>query len=399
MMSRCVHIAILLLMALPCLSQTKNPADLSGAVPININQEYSFDQSPTGYGAVKEFTTAVGRSPIYFKEERNTRWFLIEIPYSGILTFELTPMSIKDDYDWMLFKYTPQLPDEIATETARPVRTNNSRNDPSVQSKTGIKEPSEVLFTRPGPNPSFCKPVEASKGEKYALVVDNIYQNGSGFMIRVTLEPTFPGPFVMVEGMVRDKRTLKPLKAEILFEDDSTAFPIARVFSDSSGYYRALLPVNRPINGVADNPSYLFATNDFILKDTVNQNLDFSLDTISRGKKLVLFNVHFQPNKDLIVPKALPELQRLTDFLKREEKWSVRIVGHTNNNVFADSRYLQQLSFNRAVAVKRYLIRNGVSEKRLSCTGLGGKTPFIKTKDLEEGLKNLRVEIILEQKH
>ncbi|HEY1024893.1 MAG TPA: OmpA family protein [Sphingobacteriaceae bacterium] len=386
-------------MALPCLSQSfrSDPADLSGAMKVNIDRQYSFRHSPQGYGKVKEFKEDPNRPPIFFKEERNTKWFIIEAPFSGELTFELIPDNIKDDYDWMLFKYTPSLKEEILKKTARPVRSNNSRNDPSIQSGTGMNFTSDVLFTEPGRHPGYSRFIDVNKGEKLVLIVDNIYKNGNGFKIRFNIKPAFKGPFVAVEGFVRDKQTNQPLRAEILFEDDSTTFALTKVVTDQNGYYSALVPVNRPINAIATEPKRLFATEDFRLTELVNKRVDFFLDTLSKGKKLILFNVHFQPNKAELVARARPELERLLAFLKREQTWSVRIIGHTNNNVFADTRYLQQLSFNRAIAVKRFLIDNGISEKRLSCTGLGGKTPFVQTKDHEEGLKNLRVEIVLQE--
>jgi outer membrane protein OmpA-like peptidoglycan-associated protein len=125
---------------------------------------------------------------------------------------------------------------------------------------------------------------------------------------------------------------------------------------------------------------------------------DFQLNPISNEEKLILLNIHFTPDKDQITTSSEPELTRLTELLKSDKDWEVRIIGHTNNNPFADVRYLQKLSFNRALSVKQYLVKHGVSEKRISCAGMGGKSPIVNSKDVNEGWKNLRVEVVLSKR-
>ncbi|HEY0899083.1 MAG TPA: OmpA family protein, partial [Sphingobacteriaceae bacterium] len=304
---------------------------------------------------------------------------------------------VLDDYDWMLFKSSPELEKEILSGTAMPVRSNNSRHNPNARSVTGLKEGFSNLYTTPGPNPAFSKAVDAVKGERYYLVLDNIYEKGQGFKLQVDLKPTFRGPYRTVEGHVRDRSTKLPLKTEVIFEDDSTSFLITKTNTDASGYYKVLLPANRPVNGTASHPNYLLGTEDF--KVTAEKlTIDFNLDSIRTGNKVIMYNIHFEPNRDIILAQSSAELERLVTFLRREKEWNIKIIGHSNNNVFADASYLQKLSFNRAVSVKRYLVNNGIPASKISCTGMGGKLPLIETKDPEEGLKNLRVEIVLEKK-
>ena len=393
------YIAFSILTVQVTYSQTAKPgpADLRGAQRIQVNTEVTSLRSPAGFGRINEFPIDSRRSRHYFKEERNTRWFLMVIPYSGQLTFKLTPHSIRDDYDWMLYKNTPGLEQDILAGTAVPVRTNNSRNDPAAGSATGLREGFEHDFTAPGPNPSFSRPLKAKKEEQYYLVIDNIYDKGQGFTLRVDLKPTFDGPFQAVEGHVRDRTTNQPVIADIVFEDDSTSFLISRTRSDSSGYYTAMLPVSRPVNGTAMNPAYLYGTDELFISPGDTTPVDFLLDSIRRGNRVIMYNIHFEPNKDIILPNSSSDLERLLAFLKREEDWTIRIIGHSNNNVFADAGYLQKLSFNRAVSVKRYLVNNGISPARISCAGMGGKSPLVETKDPMQGLKNLRVEIVLER--
>ena len=397
-MRRCIiYIAFSFIPSQLAIAQGKATADFKTAATLPVNTEISSLRSPIGFGQVKEFPADPKRNRNYFKDERNSRWFSISIPYSGLLTFELSPYRLLDDYDWMLFKASPTLEQELLEGTAIPIRSNNSRNNPNAGSITGMKEGFANLYTAPGPNPAFSKAVEAIRGEQYFLIIDNIYEKGQGFKLRLNLKPTFGGPYEVVDGYVKDRKTTFPLKAEVIFEDDSTGFLITKTTTDSSGYYKVLLPARRPVNSTAINPGYLYGTEDLPVRSGT-QSLNFYLDSIRQGNKVIMFNIHFQPNQDVILPNSTADLERLVAFLRRERNWKIKVIGHSNNNVFADASYLQKLSFNRSVSVKRYLVNNGISESRISCLGVGGKQPLIETRDPEEALRNLRVEIVLEKK-
>lgn len=370
--------------------------DLKSASTIYVNQKYSFRRAPAGYGKLKEFKINPERSSAIFREERNTTWFIIDVPFNGILTFDVVPHKVKDDYDWMLYKHGSDLEKNIRTETAFPLRTNNARNATALASKTGMAKGAANKFVRPGPGNNYSMPLEVRGGDRLALVLDNIY-GGQGFDMFVGLMPNIRGPFVYLEGTVIDRHSNKTLSAQVTVDDDSTGVLIGKTLSDSiTGRYKIKVPANRPLNVTSSHPAYIFATADtLILGDAT---LNFQLDTPVSGNKLVLNNIHFQPNKDEILASSVPELNRLLHFMRERPEWTVKITGHTNQNVFASAKYLQQLSFNRAIAVKKYLIKNEIADKRISCAGVGGKTPVVITKDPTEGLRNLRVEVTLVKK-
>jgi len=389
-------ICLLLMQEIAAQEKLQLRGDLKGAAPIGINQNYSFQKSPFGYGNIREFKENLRRNDYLFREERNSAWFLIEVPFNGILTFELSPHQIKDDYDWMLFKYTPDLDKNITSGTANPLRTNNARNAVNLNSKTGMNAYAKSKFAKPGPGDNFSLPLKVTAGDKLALVLDNIY-GGKGFDITINIGPDLSDSLVSLAGFVKDRKTRALISAEVIVDDDSTGVLIGKTISDPiTGKYRLNVPANRPLNITAWHPAYLFATTDTLISR--DSQLDFLLDSPAFGNKLVLKNIHFHPNKDEILPSSMPELERLLTFMRDRPNWSVKITGHTNQNVFASAKYLQQLSFNRAVAVKKFLIKNFIAEKRISCAGVGGKIPVVITKDPEEGLKNLRVEVLLVKK-
>jgi len=367
--------------------------DFVTAAKININRKYTFSKSPLGSGTLNEFPFVPGKSGFQFKEERNTAWFEIDAPVAGQLTFEIRPLEPKDDYDWMLFKDSKSFRDEIKAGNPSPLRSNNARNDPKTLGKTGLKEGYENLFERPGPGKSYSKPINIAKGERYYLIIDNIYEGGSGFELQLFLKLDKKNSAVM-EGIVKDKTTGFPLNAKIILEEDSTGTFLTEVKTGADGRYTISAPKGATIYTTASASGYLFKSSEVkVAGDRVSQ--DFELDKISTGKKLTLFNIYFSPNKDIVLPAGDSELERLIKTLKEFPEYNIRIIGHTNNNVFANPKYLQQLSFNRAVSVKNILVKNGISEKRISCAGMGGKSPITNSKDPVEGLKNLRVEVVL----
>ena len=376
-------------------AQEKLPlrGDLKGAPLIRVNQPYSFLNSPSGYGKLKEFKINYSNSPVTFKEERNSAWFITEVLSGGILSFDLTPHQVKDDYDWMLFKFNPDLEKNLQNGSVHPLRSNNARNAPSLFSKTGLGSNSKSNFVNSGPGNNYSLPLRVKKGDKLALVLDNVY-GGKGFDIMISVKPDWAGQFGFLEGTIKDRYTKNSLSADIVIEDDSTGMLIGKTKSDPlNGRYKLKVPFGRPVNITASHPAYFFATADTLIK--ANSQLNFLLDTPVSGNKRVLLNIHFYPNKDLILPSSFPELDRLLSFMKNRPEWVVKITGHTNSNVFAPVNYLQQLSLSRAMAVKKYLMNNSIAEKRISCSGLGGNSPLVITKVAAEGLKNLRVEVTL----
>ncbi|WP_207536386.1 OmpA family protein [Desertivirga arenae] len=390
-------IVVLVATAFSCTGQTlkinKSAGDLDHAILVRPNINYSFTNSPQGYGSIQEFPKNPYRASFVFKEEKNTVWFLMPIAANGCLTFEISPKSEGDDFDWMIYKYSHRLKKDIAKDIARPIRSNISRPDATVSGRTGMREGYQNLYAVPGPGRSFSKPLDVKKGDTLAFVIDNIYHNGGGFTFKSTLSNRIP-LLATLKGKIISNSTKKPLAGKIICEDDSTGMQLSETVANSSGIYTLLVPVNRPINIIAKHSGYIFATEDIEVEqkaDTVN----FNLDPVIAGNKAILFNIHFEPNNDIILPNSFPDVNRLIEFLKAYPEYDIKIIGHTNNNPFTEQGYLQRLSFYRATAVKKRLIANGIQEVRLSCMGKGGKQPLTTSKVQKEAMKNLRVEIEL----
>ena len=103
-------------------------------------------------------------------------------------------------------------------------------------------------------------------------------------------------------------------------------------------------------------------------------------------------NILFENGKSELKNSSFAQLDIIAEAIQKSNK-NCTIIGHTDNE--GSKEFNQQLSYQRAVAVKKYFITKGVAEKYLDCIGKGESEP-IESNDNEQGKqKNRRVEIIL----
>jgi outer membrane protein OmpA-like peptidoglycan-associated protein len=108
-------------------------------------------------------------------------------------------------------------------------------------------------------------------------------------------------------------------------------------------------------------------------------------------KKIVLRSVHFDFDKSVIRPDAVPVLNEAAETLKAEGGIAVIVEGHTDS-VGTDA-YNQKLSHRRAAAVKQYLVKHGIPSNRVTSEGFGESRP-VASNDTEDGrAQNRRVEL------
>jgi len=111
-------------------------------------------------------------------------------------------------------------------------------------------------------------------------------------------------------------------------------------------------------------------------------------------------DVLFDFDKADLLPKAIPELEKVATVLKSYPNASCSIEGHTDNKGLKD--YNQKLSERRAASVKGWLVAHGVSSL-MTTQGWGAAKPvapnsFSDGRDDPEGRqKNRRVEIVVKK--
>ncbi len=101
-------------------------------------------------------------------------------------------------------------------------------------------------------------------------------------------------------------------------------------------------------------------------------------------------NIQFEFNSSVLKTESYASLDRMVSMLNAKKSAKLGLAGHAS--IEGTSEYNQQLSVDRANAVKTYLVNAGVDSKKITVKGYGETRP-IASNDTEEGrMLNRRVE-------
>ncbi len=120
--------------------------------------------------------------------------------------------------------------------------------------------------------------------------------------------------------------------------------------------------------------------------------LGSAVNDLRQDSRIVFRDITFDLNSATIKPDSYPTLQRLLFLIQSSAESRFLIEGHTDST--GDASVNQQLSVERAEAVKTWLVNNGIAGDRLDTVGFGASQPTA-SNDSEEGrLQNRRVEVV-----
>ncbi|TYZ07605.1 OmpA family protein [Hymenobacter lutimineralis] len=193
-------------------------------------------------------------------------------------------------------------------------------------------------------------------------------------------------------GRVLDAKTRKPITAAIRAErlDGPTAVLVQARSEANGGTFQLLVPAGR-YRVAATAGGFLTATDTLTL--TTNQTRDFLVMPASVGSRLELPTLIFAQGKYTMLPASFTELNRLAGTLLDNPTVNIRLEGHTDN--VGNAALNVKLSEERVQEVKRYLVRRGVAENRISTIGYGGSKPRASNEREETRRLNRRVEFTI----
>lgn len=209
-------------------------------------------------------------------------------------------------------------------------------------------------------------------------------------------EEARPKQVTYLKGIVYDSKSSAKLEARFELIDLKTGKLIAESFSDKvNGEFLVCIPSNNDYALNVSKGGYLFYSENFSLTGQSTEIEPYikniPLQPVEIGESIVLKNVFFDTDKFDLKPESLIELNKLVDFLNKNNTLIIEISGHTDNQGKPD--YNKQLSENRAKSVFEYLIGRGINQNRLSYKGYGDTRPVTTNETPEGRAENRRTEI------
>lgn len=91
------------------------------------------------------------------------------------------------------------------------------------------------------------------------------------------------------------------------------------------------------------------------------------------GKTITLKNIYYDLNKSFVREEAKPELDKVISYMKEYPAIKIELKSHTDSR--GSKEYNQTLSQKRAEAAADYIIKGGISPKRIIAKGYGESQP------------------------
>lgn len=210
------------------------------------------------------------------------------------------------------------------------------------------------------------------------------------------LRPVKPEPKVIsLDGYVYDKKTNEPLFVSIEYAINGKDSGWIET-DKTSGYYSLELPSEGEYTFKINTEGY-FSTQDSLAVELKDENQFISkniyLKPLEVGTAVRLNNIFFDFDKATLRPESFPELDLVIDLLKKNKDLEIEIGGHTDN--MGSAEYNEKLSNERAKSVRQYIVKEWISENRVSYKGYGKDKPEVSNETEEGRQTNRRVEFVI----
>jgi len=219
-------------------------------------------------------------------------------------------------------------------------------------------------------------------------------RDGSSDIFRVRIAPPQQSEFPVKIRVINRKTNQLVAGATVFYdaEDGSINHTMAAdgtlTLKIPKGVHFNFTPVKTGFRGTTD--SILFRRDYYYFRE---RYLDLYLDPLQVSDKIELLPIYFQQSKAIILESSFPELDKLYSLLVENPGLQIRVEGHTDN--IGKQTDLLQLSEDRAVAIKTFLIAKGISPSRITTIGYGAKKPLTDNSSDDMRKQNRRVEIVI----
>jgi len=117
---------------------------------------------------------------------------------------------------------------------------------------------------------------------------------------------------------------------------------------------------------------------------------DIVKDLTEKGKSILYIN--FDTDRSNVTDEGKETVDQIVGALTKDKSLKIGIEGHTDNT--GEAAHNKKLSNDRANAVMKLLIADGIDKSRLTAAGFGAERPLVANDSEENKSKNRRVELI-----
>ncbi|MCS6928702.1 MAG: OmpA family protein [Saprospiraceae bacterium] len=218
-------------------------------------------------------------------------------------------------------------------------------------------------------------------------------RDGSSDIFRVRIAPPQPTELTL-QGRILHRKTYQPvLGARLRYNAEGNP---SNVIIASDGFFSLKIPrgvsfmLTPEKTGLVGAPTLVhFPWDHYYFR--ASQWIDLWLDSLEVGGKIELAPIYFKQSLPIILESSYNELERLSDLLHNNPTLAIRIEGHTDN--VGRPEDLQQLSEQRAQAIRDFLVSRGIAAERIETVGFGARYPVNDNSTEELRAQNRRVEI------
>lgn len=357
--------------ALPVSADCKNAIQL----PSSRKVSYGPTVAPKGFGKTMDIKACDKLDVFTFERERNTAWYTFIAQEDGYLILEILSVNPKNDYDFMLYKWTDTcFCDNVKQGYLLPVRTNLSHSEnPQGIPSTGLSAKAYADHVRVGVGEEFSSTLPVRKGERYYLVTDNVKPKGQGHTIKMYYLKE-----ITVSGTVMDELK-KPVAGATVWVENANENIVDITECDTVGQYtlKAKIKDDEYYSLLYTSDSSFIECRQIILNEFsktnyVQKELKTTLPRLERGKKYILDGISYNPGTGLLHTGSYPTLNALARLMLKNRSLKVQIEGHINNpKVASNSGEDRILGLKRANEVYDYLLYKGVANTRIVPTSFG----------------------------
>jgi OmpA-OmpF porin, OOP family len=165
--------------------------------------------------------------------------------------------------------------------------------------------------------------------------------------------------------------------------------------TQDDGTYKLLCAFDEIVTIDVFARGYFYSSQDVVIKPNLAQKIN--LQPLKVGSVATITNLYFVGNEATLLKSSDTEMAKILRFMELNSDISIEIAGHVNAPG-VDPKKLPKDEFNistkRALAIRKFLIKNGFSDEKITSKGYGNsqmKYPEPANEHQEE--LNRRVEI------